>query len=130
MPSFNYLGGPFLRSLNHPGSDVGSSAGIDEPFQGGGVGRPLFPFRRPPLSTRQFAISGTTRDGTGAALAGCHVELYSDLTDQFIADTTSDGAGNFSFTVPGNGDSYFLVAFDAGNTVTGATIQGLRATAV
>jgi hypothetical protein len=65
----------------------------------------------------RITITGITRDGAGAALGNCEVELYRRNQDQttgtFVERTTSDGAGNFSFIV-GLGQKYQHISYQVG----------------
>ena len=139
MPSFNNIGGPFMRSLNHPGIEQGADeGGAALPRQGGGVARPKFPFRSPPLSQAKFTITGVTRDSAGNPLANCLVELYLQLllptgqpmappTELEVMETLSDGSGNFQFTVPGNSDVYQITAYLIGTPDRASiTLNNLR----
>jgi hypothetical protein len=84
------------------------------------------PFRSPPLSMQAYAITGVTRDSTGAPLGGVTVDLFTTADDVKVATTVSDGAGNFQF--PATAGPYYLVAYKPGapdvagtstNTLTG-----------
>lgn len=71
-------------------------------------------------------IAGVTKDSTGAALGGCTVKLFRTSDDVWIATTTSDGSGNYSFTVPNTATTYYVVAYKAGSPdVTGTTVNTL-----
>lgn len=63
-------------------------------------------------------ITGVTRDSTGAALGNCEVELYmrngGQTAGTFVARTTSDGSGNFTFRV-GPGQFYQHIAYQVGS---------------
>ena len=75
-----------------------------------------------------FAISGVTRDSTGAALGSCRVEMFRTGGDVFVADTTSDGSGVFSITTPNNSGTFYLVAYKPGSPdVAGTTVNTLTA---
>lgn len=74
---------------------------------------------------RNYAITGVTRNASGAALGGCTVMLY--RTDQMtmIQMTTSDASGNFSFVVDKT-LTWYCTAYLAGSPdVTGATLNTL-----
>lgn len=76
---------------------------------------------------RQFwIISGITRDSAGAALGNCVVNLFQTQGNVFVATTTSDASGNYSFSVPGNSSASFVVAYKAGSPdVSGTTLNTL-----
>lgn len=68
-------------------------------------------------STIQWRITGVTKDGSGNPLGGCRVvalemgKIYSsEQAPAIIAETTSDGSGNYSVNVPLN-VCYQLVAY-------------------
>ncbi len=85
------------------------------------------PFRSPAFSTQGYTITGVTKDSTGAPLGEVTLDLFDTRTDAFIATTTSDGSGNYSFGVSGGG-SYYLVAYKAGvPDVAGTTANTLVA---
>jgi len=74
-----------------------------------------------------FIISGVTKDSTGAVLPACTVDLFRTADDVFVATTTSDGSGNYSFSLAGGG-TYYLVAYKAGAPdVAGTTVNTLEA---
>lgn len=76
----------------------------------GGLGRtPVFATKQ---SRDRFGLSGITKDSTGAVLAGCTVDCFSE-SDVFLAQTVSDGIGAFAFTGLGVGTVY-LRAYLAG----------------
>lgn len=73
-----------------------------------------------------FTLTGITRTGAGVALAGCRVVAYQsgwryvDNAPVVIAETVSDGSGNFSLTL--RNIDYQLVAYKAGSPdVSGVT---------
>jgi len=70
-------------------------------------------------ATDQFTITGTTMDRTGAALANCFVSVEETARQNIpgldvVAQTTSDGSGAFSVTVPMN-TLYQLEAYKSGS---------------
>lgn len=70
------------------------------------------------------ALTGITRDGTGAVLGNAEVVLYSSI-DVVIGSQFSDGAGNFSFQNPGTGP-FYIVAYKTGSPdVAGTTVNTL-----
>lgn len=100
-------------------------------FAGPGLflGRPGLALLSPPPGARNFTITGVTRDSTTAALGGCIVQLFRTGDDSFVAQTTSDGSGNYSFTVSDNSSTYFVTAYKAGAPdVFGTTVNTLTAT--
>jgi len=118
------LGGE--RSQGKPGSPI--------PFgYGASVGCPPCKFSHPQerLKTRDYTISGVTRDSTGVALAGCTVEIYetTDAQNRLVGDTISDANGNYSINVngPDTAKAFFAVAYKAGSPDTsGTTINTLQ----
>lgn len=79
---------------------------------------------------RQFwIISGITRDSAGAALGNCAVNLFQTEGNLFVASTVSDASGNYSFSVPGNSSTSFIVSYKAGSPdVSGTTLNTLYPT--
>jgi hypothetical protein len=78
---------------------------------------------RSPGAAVNFSIIGVTRDSAGAILGACRVELYPTARDVSIAETVSDGSGNFAFDMPGTGP-FYLVAYKQGSPdVAGTTVN-------
>lgn len=76
-----------------------------------------------PQSTARFAISGITKDSTGAALASCRVMAMETgrmamdgPNDQMsnVGEVLSDGSGNYTLPVPTN-TGYQLTAYKPGS---------------
>ena len=77
-----------------------------------------------------FTLSGVTRNSTGTALGSCTVRLF-DNNNIPLAETVSDGSGNFSFTIGNNAGGFWLEAYLTGSPdVAGTTVRNLAATAV
>jgi hypothetical protein len=77
---------------------------------------PGLPYLNAPQFKGTFTLAGVSRDSAGAALAFCDVRLFiADAFDQRIATTTSDGSGNYSFSVPSNADRYWVAMYKAGS---------------
>lgn len=86
------------------------------------------PYLKAPEFKGSFSISGVTRDSAGSVLNNCAVDLFLTAEDTLVASTTSDGSGNFSFTVSGNSQNYFLRAYKAGSPdVAGTSVNTLIA---
>jgi hypothetical protein len=72
-------------------------------------------------STQMFRFTGQTLDSTGAALGGCRVVLLATnrmavgAPDVVIAETISDGGGNYSIIAPLPVPSYQLIAYLPGS---------------
>ena len=83
----------------------------------GGIGTYIAnaPFLNGPKHYGTFTMAGVTRDSAGAALASCVVDLFEAGSDIWQQQTTSDGSGNFSFTIGGNSANYFLRAYKVGS---------------
>ena len=95
-----------------------------------GVRRPSakMAFRSTPFSTSNTVVSGVTKNSSGAALAGCDVDLLVTGGDFVVARTTSDASGNYRFNNPGSGP-FYIVAYKAGSPdVAGTTVNTLTAT--
>jgi hypothetical protein len=82
-------------------------------------GRVIVPLRADQVSYQVFTLTGTTVDGTGAALGNCRVIAYQsgtryvDAGAKVIAETVSDGSGNFSLLL--RNIDYQLVAYKEGS---------------
>lgn len=76
-----------------------------------------------------YTITGITREGNGNALGNFYVYLYQKDTMAFVAQTISDGSGNYSFTVPNNSTEYFVVIHrEDVVSLAGVTLRNLRGT--
>ena len=78
-------------------------------------------FAPPPVA---YALSGVTRDGSGAPLAACTVDLFSWPAKTLYGSVTSDGAGAYRFSV-GLGQSYRSVSYNANDTLAGSSAGNL-----
>lgn len=85
-------------------------------------------FTKSARSTYQFSITGTTRNGAGAALPGCIVKLFDVGSDTKIAETVSDSSGNFTTNPPTNAGFYWIAAFDPSGNPAGVSVPNLVAT--
>lgn len=87
------------------------------------------PIRRPPLSDYNSAtITGVTKNSAGTALGNCVVQLFRTKDDAILFETTSDGSGNYRFTI-GEAGPFYVVAYLAGAPdVAGTTVNTLTAT--
>lgn len=75
---------------------------------------------------QQWLITGVTRDSAGVALGNCTVHLFNRNSDIEIAEMVSDASGNYSFTIDGNGQQRYAVAYLAGSPdVAGTTVNTL-----
>ena len=89
--------------------------------------------RRGPVFKRaysygRFGISGVSRDGSNNALANCAVHLFRTGTDEEVAQVSSDGAGNFTFSIGSNAGNYYIVAYSSDGSLAGITLDSLVAT--
>ena len=93
----------------------------------GGIGQywPRPNVIRRPVFTGTFTITGRTLDASLATLGSCTVDLFKvDAFDTWVATTTSDGSGNFSFSVSQNSTYYWMRAYKTGSPDTsGVTIN-------
>lgn len=86
------------------------------------------PFRSPKFYGA-FSLSGVTRDSTGVALGNCDVRLFQTGSDIEVGQTTSDGSGNFAFSLGNNAGFFYLVAYKPGAPdVAGTTVNTLSFT--
>jgi hypothetical protein len=80
----------------------------------------LQPFQPPTY----YKVSGVTRDETGAALAGCVVNLLRTRDNLLIGQTTSDGTGYYEFRTAGPASNYYVNAYKEGSPdVAGTTVN-------
>lgn len=80
-------------------------------------------------SRKFWIIAGVTKDSSGVALGSCAVDLFDTGTDTKIASVISDASGNYSFSVEGNSQTKYAVAYQAGAPdVAGTTVNTLIAT--
>jgi hypothetical protein len=86
------------------------------------------PYLKAPRFFGSFSLSGVTRDSAGVALANCVVDLFLNSEDTLVATTTSDGSGNYRFTLSGNSATYFVRAYKVGSPdVAGTSVNTLTA---
>ena len=75
---------------------------------------------------RLWVVSGITRDKDGVALGSCTVHLFQTQGDLELAETISDAVGAFSFSLSGNANPCYLVAYLAGSPdVVGSSVTTL-----
>ena len=85
-------------------------------------------FYRSPKCYARFSLVGVTRDASDVALGNCVVKLFEAATDIKIAQTTSDGSGNFSFNVGTNAGFFYYVYYKAGSPdVAGTSVNTIAA---
>lgn len=81
------------------------------------IGTPMgmpqkFPRIRPLVNgSSNSVLTGVTRDASGTALGGCQIELYHGK--RLVAQTVSDGSGNYTFSNPGTGP-FRIIATSSG----------------
>ena len=94
---------------------------------GAALGWPPFIGAEPLPSAPPIAISGITRDSTGAVLGGVTVQVFETATDRFITEVVSDPTTGAYIVPVGIGTGpYYLVAYKAGGTdVAGTTVNTL-----
>lgn len=113
------------------GTMLAANAGVATPC---GAWLPMLPnecfISRFVQSTVRWQLAGITRDATGAALGNCRV-IVLEVGQQFVqgapivAETTSDGSGNYTIEVPRN-TAYQLLCYKAGSPdVAGASVNTL-----
>jgi len=78
---------------------------------------------------QRWVISGITKDSTVAALPNCIVQLFNTNNDTFIAEVVSNSIGYYEFTLDGNVNPKYAVAYLVGSPdVAGTTINTLTPT--
>jgi hypothetical protein len=85
------------------------------------------PFRQSKPASYNAAVTGVSRDSTGAALGNCTVKLYRAWDDAMIASTVSDGSGNFTLYPPSSGPYYLVAYLDGATDVAGTSVNTLTA---
>lgn len=82
----------------------------------------------PPFPPADYRVVGVTRDSFGNVLPGCTVRLFKTSGDVKVAQTVSDGSGNYIFTNCAPGTAYYIVAYLAGSPdVAGTSVNTLFA---
>lgn len=100
----------------NPGSDLDFEA---PEFSTGSRPNPVpAPVVDPNFSVLQYGaknyfLTGVSRDAFGVALASCKVMVFRAEDKSFVAETVSDGIGNWSICVM-QGGPFFLVQYKAG----------------
>lgn len=111
---------------------IGNGIGGGRPGRPNVLGHPALgrlrsgrPFQSLPFHSVGRTITGTTKDSTGNALAGCTVDLFTTVDDVKIATCISDAAGFYAFDATAAGP-YYLVAYKAGAPdVAGTSVNTL-----
>jgi hypothetical protein len=76
------------------------------------------------ILVEQTTLTGVTRNQYGTPIPNCVVDLFRSVDNVFIATTTSDGLGVYSFDVT-PGVEYFCVAYSITGQVYGVTARDL-----
>lgn len=116
-------------SITPSGGAAGSGAGVisisvvhlgDGGGEGGGTG-----------IVDAFELTGTTLDENRALLGFCTVKLFRTETDELMDETTSDVAGAYTFLMPADVGTYYIVAYKPGSPdVAGTSVNTLRPVAL
>ena len=69
------------------------------------------------LNERNYTISGLTKNSVGTAVGSVTVRLFNTATNAQEQVTTSDGSGNYSFTVAKT-QTFYTVQYLAGSPDT------------
>lgn len=89
----------------------------------------IIPGRLPPPAAPGIFISGITKNSIGQALGNCVVRLFRTVNDAIVEEVVSDDSGNYSFSIVGLGQTYYVVAYKAGSPdVSGTTVNTLQGT--
>lgn len=86
----------------------------------------LFVLRIP--KAHLYLIAGITRDNTGVPLGLCVVKAYRTVDDVFVAQTLSDGTGNYTISVPSQAAHYLVAYLVGAPDVAGTTVNTLVGT--
>lgn len=123
LPMNNYvdIGGPCVVRRSKSGElQMRANAGVSTPC-GAWVWNDWSPLvKRLTFATDTFTISGTSRDSTGATLGGCEVRVF-DGSNNFVGQTTSNGSGAWSLSVPTNSGPFWVRYYLAGSPNVGGT---------
>lgn len=84
----------------------------------------LFKIRIPRLAAVGYVLRGVTRDGAGAPLPTCTVDVFSWPSKVVHASVVSDGAGAYSVNVA-PGRTYRSVSYNANDTLAGSSAGNL-----
>jgi hypothetical protein len=75
---------------------------------------------------QRWVISGITKDSAGTPLPSCVVQLFNTNNDSFIGEVVSDSVGAYAFTLDGNVNPKYAVAYLVGSPdVAGTTVNTL-----
>lgn len=75
---------------------------------------------------QRWVISGITKDSTSNPLPFCTVQLFNTNDDTYIGQVISDSVGAYAFTLDGNVNPKYAVAYLAGSPdVAGTTVNTL-----
>ena len=81
------------------------------------------------IKWRNYAVSGITKDSTGAVIGNCTVDVFENCSmRRFVASTVSDANGNYSVMVngPDTGMTFKVVAYKAdAPDLAGTTVNTL-----
>lgn len=78
---------------------------------------------------QKWVISGITKNSSGAPLPFCTVQLFNTNNDTFINEVTSNDIGFYEFTLDGNVNPKYAVAYLVGSPdVAGTTVNTLLPT--
>lgn len=112
-----------MRRMSNGQLQIRSGAGIATPC-GAWIWNDWLPLLNPRFGpTTGWVITGITRDSTGATLGNCRVVALEvgriEVSNApVVAETISDGSGNYSLTVPMN-VAYWVVAYKPGSPDVG-----------
>jgi hypothetical protein len=86
------------------------------------------PYLKAPVFKGSFSITGVSRDSGGTPLAFCDVRLFkASAFDEKVAQTTSDGSGNYTFSVPDNASNYWVAMYESATPRAGVSGRDLVA---
>jgi len=75
---------------------------------------------------QRWVISGITKDSAGVPLPFCAVHIFNTYNDTFIGEVVSNSLGEYEFTLDGNVNPKYCVAYLAGSPdVAGTTVNTL-----
>jgi hypothetical protein len=78
---------------------------------------------------QRWIISGITKDSLSAPLPNCTVQLFNTNNDAFIAEVVSNSVGYYEFTLDGNVNPKYAVAYLVGSPdIAGTTVNTLTPT--
>jgi hypothetical protein len=78
-----------------------------------------------PLGIYNTTLTGVSRDASGSPIGGCTIKLYRKSDDAVMDLQTSDGSGNFTFTMAPTSMTFYIRATDSSGLLVGTSLDTL-----